>query len=146
MPDFITIENDGPEIISTNYWTTPHAQRGYYHLSINAGAFRLLVPDSQLRNIEEWRSAREVIISRGPWPGAGKSDALEILFEDDTDNPYAIHLVVEQVDRLPLPTDMDVPGQPHRWQFSVWTKSGKTLQLPARYRIVAKIPHLRSWN
>ena len=42
--DLITIENNGPGILSTNYWGTPHAEKGYCYLSINAGAFRLLGP------------------------------------------------------------------------------------------------------
>jgi hypothetical protein len=34
-----TFENNGPEIVSTNYWLSEHAQRGYVYLSINARAF-----------------------------------------------------------------------------------------------------------
>jgi len=39
-----TIENDGPDIVTTNYWTTEHEQRGLFYVSINAGTCRLLVP------------------------------------------------------------------------------------------------------
>jgi hypothetical protein len=144
--DLIRIENDGPEIVVTNYWSTPNAKAGYYFLSINAGAFRLLVPRSQTAEIGEWRTAREVIVSRGPWPAQGRPDAIEILFEDDTGEPYVIHLVVEQTDRLPIDTDQDIPGTPHRWVFTVWTEGGKALTLPCRYRRAAKIPHLGRWR
>lgn len=139
--DFIQIQNDGPEIISTNYWGMPHAQKGYYFLSINAGCFRLLVPDLQISEIIEWESAREVIISRGPWPQMGRPDAVEILFEDDSDNPYAIHIVPDQVDRMPLVADQAKP-----WIFNLWTRYGKRGQFPAHYRIVPEIPCLKKWE
>jgi hypothetical protein len=141
----ITIENDGAEITYTNYFNSDHAARGYVYLSINAGAFRLLIPDRMISEIAEWRTAREVIISRGPWPDMSKSDALEILFEDDSDNPYALHIASEQADRMPLDTDRDRKDQPPSWKFSAWTREGKTLELPCRYRLVKRIPWLKSF-
>ncbi len=142
----IQIENDGAEIVNTNYWDTPHATRGFLYLSINAGAFRLLVPDAQASEIGEWMQAKEVIVSRGPWPQMNKHDALEILFEDNSENPYVIHLVSEQVDRMPLDSDRDRHGEPPRWRFSVWTRKGKALELPCRYRIVKHLPCLKTWE
>lgn len=144
--DLISIQNDGPEIVHTDYWRTSNAARGYYYLSINAGAFRLLVPESCVANLREWTSAREVLVSRGPWPQAARSDALEILFEDDSDSPYALHLGVEQIDRLPLDVDQDLAGQAARWIFTVWTPTGRALALPCRYRRVARIPWLKTWG
>ncbi len=141
----IHIENNGPEIVRTNYWQTEHAARGALYLSTNAGCFRLLVPDVMYEQTAEWRSAREVIISRGPWLDAGKHDALEILFEDDTANPYSIHLAGEQADRLPPASDRDRQGQPPRWKFAAWTSAGKILELPCRYRIVKRIPWLKKF-
>ena len=44
----ITIENRGQAILTTDYWYTPHAHAGYLYLSWNAGAGRLLIPDSQI--------------------------------------------------------------------------------------------------
>lgn len=141
----IEIQNDGPKIIFTNYWQTEHSTRGLFYLSINAGAFRLLVPDAQIQESGEWMSAKEVIISRGPWPAQGKSDAIEILFEDYSESPYVIHLTSEQVDRMPLDTDRDRKDNPPRWKFSAWTQEGKILELPCRYRTVKQIPFLKSW-
>lgn len=143
---FIELQNNGQEIISTNYFDTTHAQRGYFYLSSNAGAFRLLVPDGQIPVIEECKTATEVIISRGPWPEQGRQDAIEILFEDRSDSPYAIHLSSEQVDRLPLDQDQDIRGQPPRWRFAAWARAGKALELPCRYRRVKEIPCLRKWQ
>lgn len=145
MTEFIIVNNRGPEVTDTNYWATEQARKGYLYLSINAGTFRLLVPDSLLGEIEEWKTANEVIVSRGPWPAAKKPDALEILFEDNSDNPYTLHLGVEQVDRLPTDADQDQPGQSPRWKFTVWTRTGKVLEFPCRYRRVESLPCLDPW-
>lgn len=142
----IQIENNGAEIIRTNYWSSEHAARGLFYLSINAGAFRLLVPDTWVQETGEWMSAKEVIISRGPWPAQGKSDAIEIIFEDYSESPYVVHIVSEQIDRMPLDTDRDRKGNPPRWKFTAWTRKGKILELPCRYRIVKKLPFLKSWS
>ena len=40
----LKIENNGPEIISPNYWDSDYAKKGYVYLSVNAGAFRLRGP------------------------------------------------------------------------------------------------------
>ena len=141
----IEIANDGPEIVTTNYWSTEHARKGYVYLSTNAGCLRLLVPEGSLPWLEDMRSAREVIVSRGPWPDADKDDAVELLFDDGTDEPFALHLSLEQADRLPLATDVDTPGTPPRWRFAAWTDQGKELEFPARYRIVSKIPWLKEF-
>jgi len=131
--------------VSTNYWETDHARAGYFYLSSNAGTFRLLVPASRGAEIQEWLTATLVLISRGPWPQVGKADGLEILFEDESNNPYALHLTTDSVDRMPLDTDRDRPGAPPRWTLSVWTREGKILELPARYRRVPRIPWLKPW-
>lgn len=141
----IQIQNNDAEIVYTNYWDSQHAARGFFFLSINVGTFRLLVPDSMISEIAEWKRAEEVIISRGPWPEKMKADAIEILFEDYSDSPYAIHMLSDQVDRMPADTDRDRKGQPPRWKFSAWTSNGKVLDFPCRYRIVKKIPCLKAW-
>ena len=43
----ITITNQGQRITSTNYWDSDNARAGYLYLSWNAGAARLMVPDTQ---------------------------------------------------------------------------------------------------
>lgn len=143
--DLITIGNNGPEISSTNYWESPAAARGYCFLSINAGTFRLLIPDAMLAETKEWLSSSIVIVSRGLWPDQGNREGVEILFEGNAEFPQVLHITVEQVDRLPRPADQDRPGQPPRWRFSAWTKQGKILDLPARFRKVKKIPCLKSF-
>jgi hypothetical protein len=133
----LTIENDGQDIRETNYWQSEHARRGYVYLSWNDGAARLLVPQALEVELAEMRAAISVIVSRGHMNGR---DALELLFEDGSDNPYCIHLGSEQTDRL-LPAS----EQGRSFDFTVWTANGKQLQLPARYR-VASLPYLKPWQ
>jgi len=137
----IKIGNRGQAIISTNYWDTEHASAGYFYLSWNAGAARLLVPDLQKPVLREMKNAREVIVSRGPWPEQGGREGLELLWEDGSDEPYCIHLVAEQCDRLIPETD-----QGGGFTVIAYTRGGEKGRWPGRYRIVPEIPWLRPWE
>lgn len=135
------ILNRGQAILSTDYWDSKHAQAGAFFLSWNAGAARLLIPDSQKSVLREMKGASEVIVSRGPWIEHGRRDALELLWEDDSDSPFAIHLVAEQTDRL-IPESDQGAGL----TVSAWTRNGIAASWPARYRLVERIPWLRAWE
>ncbi len=137
----ITIQNDGQHIVSTDYWDSEHAKAGYFFLTWNAGAARLLVPDSQHFALREMKTAREVIVSRGPWVDQGGRNALELLFEDGSDSPFCLHLVAEQCDRM-LPEENQGGG----FMVVVWTRAGAFLRLPAKYREVQAIPCLEPWS
>lgn len=139
----LTITNDGPRIASTSYWQTEHALRGALYLSINAGAFRVLVPPALEDQIPDMATATTVVISRGPWPDQQRDDAIELLFDDGSSSPYALHLAVAQVDRLPLNADA---GQ--AWTCTVWTAGPhgtavERLSRPAIYRRSKRLPDLR---
>jgi hypothetical protein len=138
MSNSLIIENRGQEIVNTNYWDSKHAR--YCYLSWNAGAARLLLPEAGV-NLDDMLGAPHVIISRGPWQGHGQRAALEILFDDASDSPYAIHLAMERSDRR-------LPSSEHgrSFMFTVWTRAGKQLELPGKYRVVAAIPCLDPWN
>ena len=75
----ITIENHGPLILSSTFWDSEWEAAGKFFVSCNAGTIRILMPRSHRAAIEEMRTAREVILSRGPWPAAGLADRLESL-------------------------------------------------------------------
>jgi hypothetical protein len=83
--NILAVENDGQEIRATNYFESEYARRGAFYLSVNAGAFRLLVPPAHESAIEEFRTAKEVVVSRGAWTAQRRKDALEILFDDTTE-------------------------------------------------------------
>ena len=138
MKPLITISNNGQAIAETNYFDTEHARRGYFYLSTNAGCTRLLVPDSQIAAIPEFKTAKYVILSRGPWPDQGRPEGIELLFEDFSDSPYAIHMLPEQCDMLP-----DGKG---KWMFAVWTREGRQFKCPLKIRKVDEIPFLKKWK
>ena len=134
----ITIVNQGQILKSTNYWDSELARNGYFFLSWNAGAGRLLIPDAHKASIREMKTGREVIISRGKLDGR---DALELMFEDGSDSPYCIHLVAEQCDRLIPDTD-----QGGGFVVALWTRGGMKLRIPGRYRVVEALPCLDPWR
>jgi hypothetical protein len=146
MSDLITVENDGAELVATNYWHTENAKKGYVYLTVNAGCFRLLVPRGKGLSLDDIKSGKVALVTRGPWPEMGKHDALELLFEDYSDSPFILHIVAEQVDRMPLDSDRDRPGQPPRWKLAVYNESGKVCEMPARYRKAKKLPYMKEWR
>jgi hypothetical protein len=137
------VENHGPLIVSSNYWDLPAARAGKILVSLNAGAFRLLIPPSAEPSIPDMQTAKECLVTRGPWPEARLPDAFEILFDDRTSNPFALHLAPESFDRVPEDGDIAIP-----WVLTAWTggRRGKprmVLERPCWYRRADQIPHLK---
>ncbi len=141
----ISITNDGAAITATTYWQTEHAARGVLYVSINAGAIRVLVPPvAEDAILPELRTARQVAVSRGPWPDQRRDDALEILWDDGSDTPFAVHLAIEQADRLPATAD---EGR-RDLTCSVWTAGPDGAAVargawPCTYRRSPGLPDLR---
>lgn len=135
------ILNDGPVVSRTDFFDSEYAAKGALYLSWNAGAARVLVPDNRQGWLNEMATAREVIISRGPWPAKGASDALELLFDDGTDSPFAVRIGVDQTDRL-IPDQRIETGL----EVLVITRAGVVLRLPGRYRRVAQVPCMQAWE
>lgn len=140
-PALWIFKNCGQRLVSTNYWDSEHARRGYFFLTWNAGAARLLVPDSQKPLLREMKGAREVILSRGPWTEQNGREALELLWEDGSDNPFVIHLVTEQCDRL-APSEDQGSGL----TVIALTRGGEKGRWAARYRVVTALPSLEPWQ
>ncbi len=139
------IENDGPSLIDTDYFGSEQANNGYAFLSINAGAFRLLLPDSIVHFLPEMRTAHEVIVTRGQWTTSGRTvDAYELLFEDDSDTPFALNIMTAQSDRLLGASDQSGTGT---LRFDVIVAPcAITLTLPARFRVSDTLPCLKPWS
>lgn len=136
----IQIDNESQKILSTNYWESEDALRGMLFLSWNAGAARVLLPDSHVLLLKEMQSGKYVIISRGPWTEQGDREGLELLFEDNSYSPFCLYLLAEQCDRLLPDTD-----QKSNFSVNVWTREGEKLRLPGKYRQVESVPSLAPW-
>jgi hypothetical protein len=140
----LVIANHGGLILETNYWQLPPIPGELLRVSINAGAFRVLLRPQAESALADMRTARECVVSRGPWPAAGLADALEILFDDGSADPFALHLQIESFDRLPPDSDAG-----KEWLLSVWTRPRrgaaphKALERPCWYRRVPSLPWLK---
>ena len=139
--NLLVIENKGQAIARTNYFDSEQAGKGLLYLTWNAGAGRILVPDSQKLAVKEMRSAKYVVVSSGPWAEHGGIPALELLFEDNSDTPFVLTIPASQCDRLLPETD-----QGGGFYISVWTRGGQKLRLPGRYRRVASLPCMEEWT
>lgn len=136
----ITITNRGPDIAATDYWDCPANEWGILHLSVNAGAFRLLIPRGLECLLNEIATAKRVVITRGPWRELPNLDAVELLFDDESDSPFVVHLGADQCATLP-------PASEHgkTCVFSAWTaprRNGprKALERPAVFHAAERVP------
>ena len=133
----IKIINDGQTIVESNYWTSELAEQGYYFLSLNAGAARLLLPPAMESAVPDMlKKTRHVVISKGFYNGL---IILEIMFEDGTDSPYVLHMDTKGVDHMFSDNDKE-------FVFVFFFQAGWVADLPGYYRVVAKIPYLKSLN
>lgn len=139
----LSIQNDGPRIVSTVYWETVLARDGEVFLSFVADTFRLLLPVSLESKLRDMRKASTVIVSYGTWPIARRHIGYEMWFDDGSDHPFALHFGTEQIGQGPHPRN---DGRSDL-TCTVWTK-GPTLalSLPARYRVVPMVPCFAPWG
>lgn len=168
---FISITNHGPLITSTNYWSSELALTGKLFVSVNAGAIRVMLPPQHYPMLEDMRQGKVCVLSRGPWAllplrsitgamplgyphlddatnaflEARMPEAIEIMWDDGSDAPFALHLTPESFDLL--------PGEPppgREWVLTVWTlKDGvphKALERVCHWRRVERIPCLKAWG
>jgi hypothetical protein len=140
----IVTENHGPLIVSSTFWGSDLDRAGKIYVSVNAGAVRVLLPASARPLVNELRAAEYAILSRGPWPEVGAAEAVEILWEDHTDSPFAWQLTAASFDLLP-----GEPDAGREWVISLWDvkkdRPHKALERPCRWRRVAKLPWLKPW-
>lgn len=75
----------------------------------------------------------------------GLADAVEIVWDDGSDDPFALHLSPESFDLLP-----GEPPADQEWIVSAWdTKKGrphKAVERICHWRRVAAIPCMRPWR
>ncbi len=138
---YISVTNDGPELISTNYWTSSEAKAGVCYFSVNAGCVRLLLPSTISSGLDDdvLDGTQYVIITRGRFEGR---DGYEVLFEDGSNSPFVIRVLANQWDR-PIPafesgrTDLG---------FDIYRDGKRIRQLTARFRAVATLPYWQPWG
>lgn len=143
IPPMISIRNDGPILVETNYWATENAARGLYYLTTNAGCMRLLVPQSlahPARMEPMIRDVREVVLTRGRFEG--QDNTVEVMFEDDSLSPFCILIDPKQVDRRWTPKD-----EGKRCAFAIYTELGKFAEFSRCFlRSAAMLPYAHPYS
>jgi len=84
--------------LETTYFNTDMCRKGLYYLVHSNGKYFLLLPKWNERQLKEMETGQTVIITRGKHEG--KKDYFEIIFNDNTENPYAVLLSDEQFTRI----------------------------------------------
>lgn len=101
-----TIQNDGREIVATDWWETPNGAATTAY-SINAGALRLLVAANSAAEVaREAPTGRVAVLSIGP----DKSDPARperagLMFDDGSESPFCLLTDLAAFDRLPARED-----------------------------------------
>ena len=135
----INIHNDGPELISTNYWETDEGLNNFAY-GANAGTMRLFVPINYEAEIPNMiHGCDYVIVSTIRNPGIEKF-SIEFLFEDHTNTPYMINVgAAAALGYFPQadPTPVERP-------LTLWVKGPrKVTTLRAFSRCVPKLPWMK---
>jgi hypothetical protein len=68
---------------------------------VNTRAIRVLLPPAVYGILYEMRTGKSCVLSRGPWPAERRAEAIEIMFDDGSVSPFALHLTPESLDLLP---------------------------------------------
>ena len=140
-PPFITTKNDGATMVESNYWDIRAAQQGLFYLSINAGAFRLLAPDNQISFIQEILTGQYAVISHGFHRMQNKT-MHEIMFEDNSETPFALWLSENQVERC-----FSIDDAASRERELIIYRRGcvEVVRMPVYFRTADVLPCLKRW-
>ncbi len=134
----IITKNNGPELVSSNFWDTEiGAQK--YAFSVNAGCLRLLVPNCHTPSIPDMIGCEYVVASILK-PIRTKAFAIELLFEDHSQSPFSIHMCPEAcLSLFPLAENSKVPRK-----LAIWTEGlNKVAELPIYSRNAPRLPWLK---
>lgn len=94
--DLAIVKNEGLQIVSTNYWTTPRAARGYLYLSVRSRTVRVLLPETVAGDfLRETANADRAAVTLA---GADSKNPVHLLWEDGTNTPFVMSLDVRQCD------------------------------------------------
>jgi len=96
LPFMIRIGINGLPL-ETTYFDTEICSKGFYYLVHKNDKYFLLLPKWKEKELNEMQTGNHVVITRGKLEG---KDSFEIVFNDNTENPYAVLLRDEQFTRI----------------------------------------------
>lgn len=139
----IIVKNNHQDIIETNFWESDFARKGYYYVTSNAGAVRLLIPKDMGSHIREMKTCCEVVVTFGFHSEYGRRMA-EFMFEDRTENPFVLFVSDEQWQHLPTEKDYG-----RKLVFTAWEhrrcQPHKIMERELFLREAPDIPFLKHW-
>jgi hypothetical protein len=138
---FLQVANDGPSIISSNYWDTSAARAGKFLVSVNAGHARLLIPEcmeSELPDMVCGATRIEVeALDRAEW--RADRHCIDWAFVDGTDQPYVLQSGPNSIFCGIVPQG-DLPGR----SASLWVRRKgqphRYAEFPLSWRTVRALP------
>ena len=124
------------------FWNTEGAQKGFFHVGFDGRDFCLLVPDCQHAAVPEIRTGSHAVVTLGFHVEMGRT-MYEILFEDGSRRPYALHMLPETFER---PLSMAETASLAR-RLIVYTRGFvEGAAMPAYFREVETLPCLKPWK
>jgi hypothetical protein len=128
--------------VASDYWDSENARRGFILISFNAGAFRLLLPDSLKTVIADIRTGRHAVITHGLHIDE-HATMYEVMFEDGSDSPFALWLHPRQIERAFSIADAASQDR----QLTVYTRGCvEVARMPVFFREAVTLPCLKPWN
>jgi len=97
LPLTIRIGDNGLPF-ETTYFDTEMCAKGFYYLVHSNCKYFLLLPKWNERVLKEMETAKSIVITRGNYNG--KNDCFEVMFDDNSENPFMIVLENEQFTRI----------------------------------------------
>jgi len=135
----INIVNNGPELVSTNYWDTKFGS-SHFAFGANAGTMRLLLSTNLEGDIYGMLEGCDyVVVSTIPDP-AERNLSIEFLFEDHSNSPFVLHSCAGAALGLFPKADPTPVERP----LTLWVKGPrKVATLRAFIRRVPRLPWLK---
>ena len=87
----LNIKSKKQLIEATDFWESELNTLGYFFVSFNAGAARILVPDKYSWMLDEMRTGKHAVMKSNADPETGKA-SYEIIFENFSGTPFRLHL------------------------------------------------------
>jgi len=120
----VTVQNLGAELVSTSYWSTPHAQQGLLYVTINAATLRVLVPAATRALLAELPAVGTTCdLTSATLEG---HETYQLTWRDDPDDPDIVEIDQAQCDR-PIPAADAGRVLPLIWEGQQAGRAGVTI-------------------
>lgn len=142
------IRLQGGRVASTTYWQTLGARNGMTYLQWSPRGAHLLVPRSCMTHTLDMLICRQVVVSVGrmaEFENCG--DVYEVMFDDGSDAPFAIHLVADDSSsKDSLDTDQWEPEHGSTRCIEIVAEVGvASFVKVCHFREVASLPSRAPW-